>query len=190
MMAENNGTIAFWVMALILEMIVKSNRKAKGKEKCALARIIWLGSPKKAQGGQILILCLNIWFPEYGDDALLGLACSLCAQLSEGRLGTAVCDSGSPQQRQQIRGHFDVIEFHFDLSVLPVKAHMSRAFAWTKCRGRCIKTVVHQAATLSEAGFSSVFFKASSKPLHLDTLQGVNSSQSYIVAASQSTSFK
>lgn len=48
MMAENNGTIAFWVMALILEMIVKSNRKAKGKEKCALARIIWLGSPKKA----------------------------------------------------------------------------------------------------------------------------------------------
>lgn len=42
-----NRTIALWIMVLILDPVVKANRKAKGKEKCALARIIWLGSPKK-----------------------------------------------------------------------------------------------------------------------------------------------
>lgn len=32
-MTENNSTIALWVTVLILDLIVKSNRKAKGKEK-------------------------------------------------------------------------------------------------------------------------------------------------------------
>lgn len=44
---ENNSTTALWVMTLILDLIVKSNRKNKGMEKFVLARVIWLGSPKK-----------------------------------------------------------------------------------------------------------------------------------------------
>lgn len=44
---KKNSTTALWITVLILDPTVKSNRKAKGKEKCALARIIWLGSPKK-----------------------------------------------------------------------------------------------------------------------------------------------
>jgi len=42
---ENSSTIALWVMAQILDLIVKSNWKAKGEERCVLARMLWLGSP-------------------------------------------------------------------------------------------------------------------------------------------------
>lgn len=50
MMTENSGTIALWIMALILDLIMKSNEEAKGKEKMCISKNNLVRKPSEGLG--------------------------------------------------------------------------------------------------------------------------------------------